>query len=111
VWAGADNVFGNGDDFTFTDTTDSGGNYLVTDLPHGDYTVTVDAGDLPAGLTDPTYDADGTGTANVSSTTLDAVTPDDLDQDFAYSGDTAGLIGDTIWFDLCSTTCPKATSG
>lgn len=99
TWAGADGVFGNADDFSFTDTTDATGNYLVTSLPHGDYTVTVDAADLPAGLTGPTYDDDGIGSANQSSTTLDAVTPDDLDQDFAYSGETSGLIGDTVWFD------------
>lgn len=99
TWAGADGVFGNADDFSFTDTTDVSGNYLVTDLPFGDYTVTVDDADLPAGLTGPTYDNDGTGTASVSAATLDLGTPDDLDQDFAYTGETTGLIGDTVWFD------------
>lgn len=100
LWAGADDVFGTADDFSFTDTTDASGNYLVTELPHGDYTVTVDEADLPAGLTGATYDADGTGTASVSATTLDGGNPDDLDQDFAYTGETAGLIGDTVWFDI-----------
>lgn len=99
TWAGADGIFGNADDFTFTDTTDVSGNYLVTDLPHGEYLVEVDETSLPAGLTGATYDDDGTGSANQSNTTLDAVTPDDLDQDFAYTGDTTGLIGDTVWFD------------
>ncbi len=99
TWAGADGTFGNIDDFSFTDTTDVSGNYLVTDLPLGDYTVTVDDADLPAGLTGPTYDDDGTGTASASATTLNGANTDDLDQDFAYTGDTSGLIGDTVWFD------------
>lgn len=99
TWAGADGVFGNADDFSFTDTTDASGNYLVTDLPYGNYNVSVDVADLPAGLTGPTYDDDGVGSPDESNTTLDAVTPDDLDQDFAYSGETSGLIGDTVWFD------------
>ncbi len=99
VWAGADGVFGTADDYSFSDTTDASGNYLVTDLPFGDYTVTVDVADLPAGLTGPTYDADGVGTADTSITTLDGATPDDLDQNFAYSGATAGTIGDTVFFD------------
>ena len=99
VWAGVDGIAGNGDDFSFTDITDVSGNYLVTDLPHGSYTVTVDVTDLPAGLTGQTYDNDGVGTANTSATTLDGTNPDDLDQDFAYTGATSGLIGDTVWFD------------
>ncbi len=99
VWSGANGIFGDADDFTITDTTRAAGDYLVTGLPHGSYTVTVDGTDLPAGLTSPTYDDDGVGTANVSATTLDAVTPDDLDQDFAYTGETDGRIGDTVWFD------------
>ncbi len=99
VWAGADGVAGNGDDFSFTDTTDTSGNYLVTDLPHGTYTVTVDDTDLPAGLTGQTYDSDGVGTAHTSATTLDGTNPNDLLQDFSYTGETTGLIGDTVWFD------------
>ena len=60
VWAGADDVFDTDDDFTFTDTTDGSGDYLVTNLPHGRYTVTVDPDTLPTGLDQATYDADGT---------------------------------------------------
>ncbi len=99
VWAGANGTLGDGDDFTFTDTTDGSGNYLVTGLPHGNYSVTADASDLPPGLTSPTHDDDGVGTPHVSLVALDAITPDRLDQDFAYTGETDGRIGDTVWFD------------
>ena len=99
TWAGADLTLGTSDDFSYTDTTDGSGNYLVTELPHGDYTITVDDSDLPTGLTTATFDANGTGTPHVSATTLDGAGPDDLTQDFAYTGETAGLIGDTVWFD------------
>ncbi len=75
VWAGANGILGDADDFTFTDTTDGSGNYLVAGLPHGSYSVTVDAADLPAGLISSTHDADGVGTPNVSLTVLDATTP------------------------------------
>ncbi|MEZ5229737.1 MAG: SdrD B-like domain-containing protein [Acidimicrobiales bacterium] len=99
VWAGANGTFGDSDDFTATLTTQSAGDYLLTGLPHGSYTVTVDDTDLPTGLTATTYDADGIGTASVSATVLDATTPDDLTQDFTYTGETDGRIGDTVWFD------------
>ncbi len=99
VWAGADGIFGNADDFSSTQTTDASGNYLLDGLPQGDYTVTVDTATLPTGLNASTYDADGTGTADTSAVTLDAANPDNLDQDFAYTGASSGQIGDRVWFD------------
>ena len=80
---------------TTTVTTDADGGWNVANLPPGDYTVTVDDGTLPAGLS-PTFDADG-GMDNTSALTLADGASDDL-QDFGYRGDAA--IGDTIWLDL-----------
>ena len=99
VWSGVDDVFGTDDDFVFTDTTDDSGNYLVTDLPHGRYTVTVDAETLPVGLDQATYDSDGTASADSSAVTLTSGSPSDLNQDFSYTGATSGQIGDTVFFD------------
>ena len=73
------------------------GNYLVTNLPFGEYRVEVDAADLPAGMAG-TYDLDGLGTPDVAETTIDIVTPDELDVDFSYTG--IGSIGDTVWYDV-----------
>ncbi|MDH3680139.1 MAG: isopeptide-forming domain-containing fimbrial protein, partial [Acidimicrobiia bacterium] len=98
-WAGADDTFGTADDFSSTDTTDGTGRYLVTELAHGQYRITVDESDLPAGLDAATYDQDGTGTAGRSDTTLGTASPDDADQDFAYTGASSGVIGDRVWFD------------
>ncbi len=79
------------------DTTDADGRYGFANLPFDTaLTITVDAADLPAGFV-PTYDADDITTPNVSVTTLTALAPDDLDQDFGYNG--AGSIGDTVWLD------------
>ncbi|MGY6649046.1 SdrD B-like domain-containing protein [Wenyingzhuangia sp. IMCC45574] len=84
--------------------TDSDGEYLFSNLPAGDYTVSVDVstvtGGLPVGVTvgelSQTYDNDGTGSANTSDVTL-AIGEDNLDQDFGYEG--VGSIGDTVWYD------------
>ncbi|MCP3937918.1 MAG: isopeptide-forming domain-containing fimbrial protein [Actinomycetia bacterium] len=99
TWAGADGTPGNSDDFAAIVTTDVSGDYLVPSLPHGDYTIVVDDTDLPAGLATATYDSDGTGTAHTSGVTLSGGTPDDLTQDFSYTGEVAGLIGDRVWLD------------
>ena len=67
-----------------TDTTDANGRYLFEDVPYGTYTVLVDLATLPATKQgNPAYDPDG-GNDNQSTVTLDASTPDDLSQDFAY---------------------------
>ncbi len=85
-----------GSDMSVTVTTDPDGRYLLDGLPHGDYTVTLVTSTLPGGVV-PTFDADGIATANTSGLTLDALTPDDLDQDFSVAG--TGSLGDTVWRD------------
>jgi len=95
TWFGPDGVAGGGDDINYTATTDVDGAYLVENLPFGDYLVTVDTTDLPADY-DNVTDPDGGGDST-SLTSLDAGTPDRLDQDFGYAG--AGSIGDTVYLD------------
>jgi fimbrial isopeptide formation D2 family protein/uncharacterized repeat protein (TIGR01451 family) len=95
-WAGPDGIFGNADDVVFTTTTDANGEYLVENLPYGDYQVTVNSADLPAGVT-PSFDLDGTATAHVAEATLSSTNANRRDVDFGYAG-TASL-GDRVWFD------------
>ena len=59
IWSGPDGILDNGDDVTFSTTTDVNGQYLVQFLPFGSYRVVVDPTSLPSGLTAPTYDLDG----------------------------------------------------
>jgi fimbrial isopeptide formation D2 family protein/uncharacterized repeat protein (TIGR01451 family) len=80
-------------DHTLTTTTNPTGNYLFPNLPVGSYTVRIPT--VPAG-TAPTFDADGTGTANRSSLVLGSG-QNNLLQDFGYRG--TGSIGDRVWFD------------
>jgi len=81
-------------------TTDVNGNYLFTDLPAGNYTISVDLSTVTSGLpTDatiadliPTFDGNGVGTPNTSTVTL-STGENNLDQDFAYgisSDETSG---------------------
>jgi uncharacterized repeat protein (TIGR01451 family) len=88
-----------------TTVTDANGNYLFTDVDAGSYTVAV-IGGLPAGLSaNPTYDEDGTGTANTSAATLYAGQTH-LTADFGYNwapdvenNTGTGAIGDRVWND------------
>gem|GEM_PF-876961 len=76
-------------------TTDANGNYLFTNLPAGDYVVTVDATTLPAELTqtgDPDDLFDNMYALSLGENEVY------LDADFGYQG--AGSIGDTVWHDL-----------
>lgn len=91
---GADGILGTPDDFVLTTVTDGSGEYTFTNLPDGDFRVTV-----VGGITDDatnTDDPDG-GTANQSDVTI-AGGVDDLDQDFGYQGDNG--LGDTVWWDV-----------
>ncbi|MCB0045886.1 MAG: discoidin domain-containing protein [Caldilineaceae bacterium] len=83
-----------------TTVTDENGKYLFTDLTvdaDGEtYTVTVNPTTLPGGLTQ-TYDYDGLGTPNTSTTTISTANPIDLDQDFGYNGNNS--LGNLVWTD------------
>jgi fimbrial isopeptide formation D2 family protein/uncharacterized repeat protein (TIGR01451 family) len=94
TWAGADGSFGTADDIELTVDTDGTGTYLFDHLPAGDYRVTLDPADLPAGVVS-SADPDG-GTAHTSQLTL-ATGASDLAQDFGYTG--SGAIGDRVWWD------------
>ncbi len=93
---------------TYITYTDANGNYVFSNVPVGSYTVSVDpsvdAGRLAA---NPTYDEDGTGTANSSSVTVTAGA-EHMTADFGYNwapssdvtGNTGtGAIGDRVWID------------
>lgn len=97
TYAGADGILGGagaGDDIVFTDVTDASGEYGFANLPPEDYRVTV-TGPLPSG----SVNTDDPDTADPGdSTSVVALTVDDLDQDFGYSADSA--IGNRVWWDL-----------
>jgi hypothetical protein len=109
--AGADGIFGTGDDTTASTTTGPAGDYIFNDLPTGAYTVTVDAANFDSGQPLENYvqtgDPDEFGqpaTAPDNTTTTPVVlAPGDvfLNADFGYKPPAAqdNAIGDTIWFD------------
>jgi len=100
--------------------TDANGEYLFTGIPDGSYNVVVtDQNNVLAGL-DPTVDADGIATPNVSVVDLDSLGDSALpvsnqDQDFGYvepnSAGGDGVIGDTVFFDIDSSGTPDAGEG
>ena len=94
TWPGPDGVLGNGDDVTFTDTTDAAGLYGFGGLNPGDYRVTVDTATVPAGLI-ATFDENG-GLDDTTVVSLPDAT-DHLTADFGYGG--SGSIGDRVWWD------------
>ncbi|MBN1304051.1 MAG: carboxypeptidase regulatory-like domain-containing protein [Anaerolineales bacterium] len=92
-----------------TTVSDENGSYLFNNLQPGSYTVAV-VGGLPAGLSsNPTYDEDGTGTANTIAVTI--ITGEehrtaDFGYNWATTADvtnpllgTTGAIGDRVWID------------
>ena len=96
-------VDGDGTNETFTATTDANGVYDFSNLPVADkngtpigYLVSVNTGDLPAGVAN-TVDPDD-GTPNQSVLLLSGASPVDLDQDFGYRS--TGSIGDRVFLDL-----------
>ncbi|RTZ94981.1 MAG: hypothetical protein DSY90_14575, partial [Deltaproteobacteria bacterium] len=86
---------GNGDVIGQT-TTDENGNYFFGGLPAGDYTIEVDPATLPPGVAN-TIDPDG-GDDSTSAVTL-ADGEINLDQDFGYTADLPGSIGDLVFND------------
>lgn len=105
-WAGPDGILNNGDDVLTATTTDSTGAWIAASLPSGSYSVTSSA--LPNGLTTPTYDLDGTGTAGTANFVLTGGT-NRTDIDFGYRG--SGTVGDTIFNDLNTSGAPNAGEG
>jgi len=63
VWAGADGIFGNADDQSYTTTTDVNGRYEFGLLPGGDYRMTtaLTINDPSIGLVQNTFDRSATG--------------------------------------------------
>jgi hypothetical protein len=97
--AGNDGVLGNADDILQTQTTDSAGKYLFTNLAAGQYQVSVING-IPVTLSPSVQSAQNIG-SNVSPVINLANGQADLKQDFGYQGVIygTGKIGDTVWFD------------
>ncbi len=97
TWAGADGIFGNGDDVTLAPvTTGVNGAYAFVGVQPGNYRAVV--GGLPPSAI-PTYDIDGdlvtlpnTGEFSIVS----GAVRDDID--FGYQG--FGEVGDFVWYDL-----------
>lgn len=77
--------------------TDAQGNWLVTGLAPGDYSVSYDPADIPAGLdaTQPTNLAAGNDTYAFTLESGDVL----LTLDFGFHGGTWGQIGDFVWLD------------
>jgi large repetitive protein len=94
TWLGFDGVVGGGDDIEYSATTNASGIYLVDNLPAGEYTVTVDTADLPAGFTQVS-DPDATIDDATTVTLTDG--ENHVDADFGYRG--SGSIGDLVWLD------------
>ncbi|MGI9529257.1 MAG: SdrD B-like domain-containing protein, partial [Acidimicrobiia bacterium] len=95
TYGGVDGVVGTADDLMFTTTTDDTGAYAFTNLPAGNFEVTITDG-VPSGM-DPTYDEDGSDDETSVVTGL-AVGDIHLTADFGYMG--TGSIGDFVWIDL-----------
>ena len=102
--AGADGIFGNGDDpAPVVKQTDAVGNYIFDSLGSGLYKVTVTPSTLPSdnGLTwAQTGDPDGAAQDNQTTTPI-VLAPGDVyvKADFGYQPNQGSSIGDTIWFD------------
>ncbi|MBH0130352.1 SdrD B-like domain-containing protein [Salinibacterium sp. NK8237] len=98
TYFGADGVAGgtgaDADDFYFAQT-DAEGDWIIINIPDGEYLVEV-IGGIPSGFA-PTYD-DDSGTVGPDETSAITLDGSDLNQDFGYTGDSS--ISDTVWLDL-----------
>lgn len=109
LWAGLDNIFGNADDLTFTqNATNAATNYLYSNLPAGDFRVTVSATGGSGGVPDNTSltdaldnailntnpDSLGAGVVQTNLTTGE----NEITIDYGYRG--TASIGDTVWYDV-----------
>ena len=93
TWLGPDGILGTTDDVIYTDTTDANGAYQFNNLPMGNFEVMVldGSGTVLDGLTNTTG-------GNTTTTTLPALNPIDLTQDFGYVDSVN--VGDFTWIDL-----------
>jgi len=109
TWAGPDGDLGTtGDNVTYTTWTDAEGRYIFTNLPAGNYQVTVDTSTLAGGLAaNPTFDLNGIGTPHTATLSLTAgqtFTQADFGYNWAATTDVdngtgTGAIAGTIWSD------------
>ncbi|MEO1373242.1 MAG: SdrD B-like domain-containing protein [Cyanobacteria bacterium J06635_10] len=86
---GADNQLGTGDDTTDNTTTDNNGRYSFTNVPLGNYTVTVN--NPPDGL-NPTQTPPNPVSLTTPGQNFDTA-------DFGFSPEQVGTIGDFVFFD------------
>lgn len=112
TWYGPDGTRGTDDDVIYTTITDENGEFLFENLPDGTFDVLIiDSNFNPGGplydSENPTYDADGIGTPNISTISIDPNSTDpnpvaSLGQDFGYSPSDGtganGVIGDKIFW-------------
>ncbi len=98
TYGGADNDLSTiGDNVVYHTTTDANGFYSFTELFNGNYTVEIDAADLPSGVTGTTETDDSSaaidGTSNITIGGSDR-----FDVDFGFTG--GGSIGDFVFLDV-----------
>ncbi|QGJ70897.1 Hypothetical protein PBC10988_26000 [Planctomycetales bacterium 10988] len=87
IWS-VDGIFGNGDDLSYTTTTDANGNYLFENQRDGLYRVVVDTGTLPTDI------SSGTPSQDVNLPSL----ADDLAIDFAFRG--TNTVDGIVFYDF-----------
>ncbi len=92
VWTGPDALIGTADDVPFPATTDAAGHYSMTDLPAGEYVVSVAPGSLPAGLESAFDAADPTANGSSLVTVPVGSSVSDIDFGFEGSGSVSGVV-------------------
>ncbi len=94
LWSGFDGVLGNGDDVSYSATSNADGVWSVAGMPAGLLRVTIDLSTLPPGIVNY-IDPDG-GNDGISEVTVGAGATD-LNQDFGFLG--TASIGYLVWRD------------
>ncbi|MGI9607567.1 MAG: SdrD B-like domain-containing protein, partial [Acidimicrobiales bacterium] len=92
--AGPDGLFTTADDTNFSTTTDANGDWSVTDLPAGDYSIEVEvfASSAPHGLVDVTFDDDSVADGIMGATLLSGEDRTDLDAGVAGTAALGNLV-------------------
>ncbi|MCL1588012.1 MAG: hypothetical protein M3092_06305, partial [Actinomycetia bacterium] len=96
TYLGADGAIGGGDDESHVAVSDASGNYVVEDLPGGQYFAEVTGG-VPGGLS-PSFDLEH-GTVNPVGNSAFALGQDEnrTDVDWGFTG--VNSLGDLVWWD------------